>query len=114
MSTKRIREVAEELNVSVRTLHYYDEMGIVSPSRTKGGYRMYSESDVERLKTVILYRETDMPVRKIERILDDPECDALEVLKGHLSTLLERKEDLDRYIGFTKELIREKESEVVL
>ena len=113
MSTRIISEVSEELNISVRALHYYDEVGIMRPTRTKGGYRLYDDSDIERLKLIRLYREADLPVRKIELILDDPECDVIEVLKTHLSALNDRQSDVERYIRFTKQLIEETESEVV-
>ena len=110
---KKISEVAEELNVSLRTLRYYDQIGLVSPERTEGRYRMYNESDVDRIRKIIEYRETDMPISKITKILDDPGCNEKDVLKEHLMVLTERQEELERYIDFTKELIEVKESGVV-
>ena len=110
---KKISEVAEELNISVRTLHYYDQIGLVCPARTEGRYRMYNETDVDRIRKIIEYRETDMPISKITKILYDPECNEKEVLKEHLMILTERQEELERFIDFTKELIEGKESEVV-
>ena len=110
---KKISEVAEELNVSLRTLRYYDQIGLVSPERTEGRYRMYNESDVDRIRKIIEYREIDMPISKITKILDDPGCNEKDVLKEHLMVLTERQEELERYIDFTKELIEGKESGVV-
>ncbi len=110
---KKISEVAEELNISLRTLRYYDQIGLVCPERTEGRYRMYNESDVNRIKKIIEYRETDMPISKITKILDDPACDEIDVLKEHLSDLKERQEEVTRYIGFTEELIKETESGVI-
>ena len=110
---KKISEVAEELNISVRTLHYYDQIGLVSPARTEGRYRMYNETDVERIRKIIEYRETDLPLSKITRIIDDPECNEIDVLKDHLIDLQDRVEEINRYIDFTEELIKETESGVV-
>ena len=109
---KKISEVAEELNISLRTLRYYDQIGLVCPKRTEGKYRMYDESDVDRIKKIIEYRETDMSISKISRILDDPMCNEIDVLKEHLSELKDRARELYRCIGFTEELIKETESGV--
>lgn len=77
-----VGEVARLVGVSVRTLHHYDEIGLVTPSgRTPSGYRSYSAADVERLHRVLTYRELGFPLEEIATLLDDPSVDALAHLR---------------------------------
>lgn len=65
-----VGEVARLVGVSVRTLHHWDEIGLVRPSaHTWGGYRLYSESDIARIHRVLVYRETGMPLARIAEVL---------------------------------------------
>lgn len=83
--------VARLVGVSVRTLHHYDEIGLVAPSdRTTGGYRSYSDADVERLHRVLTYRELGFPLEEIAALLDDPDVDALAHLRRQHALLSER------------------------
>ncbi len=69
--------VAAMAGVSVRTLHHYDEIGLVQPSgRSAAGYRLYAESDIARLRDVLSYRELGFTLDQVAKILDDPEADA--------------------------------------
>ncbi|MBW3549343.1 MAG: MerR family DNA-binding protein [Proteobacteria bacterium] len=64
-------EAAELANVTVRTLHHYDEIGLVRPSgRTDAGYRLYDEDDLARLQQVLFYRELGFPLDEIRELLD--------------------------------------------
>jgi DNA-binding transcriptional MerR regulator len=64
-----VGQVAALAGITVRTLHHYDEIGLLAPSgRTAAGYRTYSEADVERLQQVLFYRGLGMPRREIERV----------------------------------------------
>jgi MerR family transcriptional regulator, thiopeptide resistance regulator len=77
--------------VSVRTLHHWDDVGLVRPSgRTAGGYRVYSGDDVARLHRVLVYRELGFPLAEIGRILDDPDTDARDHLRRQRAQLVER------------------------
>lgn len=69
-----VGRVAEVTGVTVRTLHHYDEIDLLSPSeRTGAGYRRYSEADLERLQQILCYRELGFPLAEIARILADPD-----------------------------------------
>ncbi|MGW1057326.1 MerR family transcriptional regulator [Micromonospora rubida] len=71
-----VGEVAKAAGVTVRTLHHYDEIGLLSPSgRTPAGYRRYDDADLERLQLVRYYRELGFPLEEITTILDDPHAD---------------------------------------
>lgn len=69
-----VGSVADMTGVTIRTLHHYDEIGLLSPSeRTGAGYRRYSEADLERLQQILCYRELGFPLAEIARILADPD-----------------------------------------
>jgi DNA-binding transcriptional MerR regulator len=73
-----VGRVAELADVTVRTLHHYDEIGLVQPSaRTAAGYRAYAAGDVERLREVLAYRRPGFGLREIADLVDDPGTDAV-------------------------------------
>lgn len=87
----KVSEVAERARVTVRTLHHYDEIGLLVPSgRTESGYRLYSESDLERLYRILLYRELGFSLEGIGRVLDDPSHDRIAALRAQRALLLEK------------------------
>jgi DNA-binding transcriptional MerR regulator len=86
-----VGELARYAGVSVRTLHHYDEIGLLSPDgRTAAGYRRYHEPDLERLQQILFYRELGFALEEIAIILDDPDTDALAHLRRQ-HELLERR-----------------------
>src|SRR5688572_26933671 len=89
-----VGRVAELAGVSVRTLHHYDQIGLVQPSaRTVAGYRAYSAADVQRLREVLAYRRLGFGLREIADLVDDPATDAvahLHRLRGLLSQQRDR------------------------
>ena len=88
--------VAELAGVTVRTLHHYDEVGLLQPSaRTAAGYRAYSADDVERLREVLAYRRLGFGLREIAHLVDDPATDAVAHLRRLRGLLLERRDRAD-------------------
>ncbi|MEV5410798.1 MerR family transcriptional regulator [Thermopolyspora sp. NPDC052614] len=86
-----VGQVARLAGVTVRTLHHYDEIGLLSPGeRTGGGYRRYTEADLDRLQQVLFYRELGFPLEEIAAILDEPGVDTLTHLRRQRE-LLSRK-----------------------
>jgi DNA-binding transcriptional MerR regulator len=89
-----VGRVAELTGVTVRTLHHYDEIGLVQPSsRTAAGFRAYSAGDVERLREALTYRRLGFGLREIADLVDDPATDAvahLRRLRGLLSDQRDR------------------------
>jgi DNA-binding transcriptional MerR regulator len=78
----KVSEVARLAGVSVRTLHHYDEIGLVRPSaRSEAGYRLYAPADLERLQQVLFFRELDFALEEIQRILADPDFDVGAALR---------------------------------
>jgi MerR family transcriptional regulator, thiopeptide resistance regulator len=91
-----VGRVAELAGVSVRTLHHYDEIGLLRPGdRSPAGYRLYRDGDLERLRQIMLYRELGFSLEEIAAILD-PESDPLVHLRRQHRLLTERIERLQR------------------
>lgn len=106
MDARTIGTVAELTGVSVRTLHHYDHIGLVVPSvRTAAGYRVYTDSDVERLHLVLVYRSAGLPLEEIRVLLDDAGADVLERLERQLTLLRERSIQLQDTIKAVEELM---------
>ncbi|MFC9268856.1 MerR family transcriptional regulator [Streptomyces zhihengii] len=92
--------VAELAGVSVRTLHHYDEVGLVRPSaRTSGGYRAYSAGDVERLREVLAYRRLGFGLREVAELVGDSSTDAVAHLRRLRGLLLERRDRADAMVA---------------
>ena len=86
-----IGKVADLAGVTIRTLHHYDEIGLLSPSgRSEAGYRIYEVRDLERLQRILFYRELGFTLREIAAIVDDPNTDAVGHLERQRRLLVER------------------------
>lgn len=89
----KIGELAALAGVSVRTLHHYDDIGLVVPSaRSEAGYRLYTERDLERLQQVLFYRAIGFALEDIARALADPTFDRRAALASHRKKLEEQAE----------------------
>ena len=96
----QIKEFAEQIGVSVRTLHYYDEIGLLKPSEVdaQNGYRFYDERSLERMQEILFYRELDFSLKTIAQILSSPDYDKQQALMRQRKLLLAKKERLERLI----------------
>ena len=92
----QIKEFAELTGVSVRTLHYYDEIGLLKPSYVdeQNGYRFYDENSLERMQEILFYRELDFPLKSIAEILASPNYDKQKVLAEQKRLLTLKKEQI--------------------
>jgi len=97
----QIKEFAELTGVSVRTLHYYDEIGLLKPSYVdeQNGYRFYDETPLERMQEILFYRELDFPLKSIAEILASPNYDKQKTLAEQKRLLTLKKERLTRLIA---------------
>lgn len=103
----RIKELADLSGTTVRTLHHYDEIGLLSPSRKgDGGYRSYTEADLARLQEILFFRELDFPLRDIKEILQHPDYDRTEALKRQRLLLLAQRKRLDKLIRLTEQSMK--------
>ncbi len=95
-----VGRVAELADVSVRTLHHYDEVGLVRPSaRTAAGYRAYSAGDVERLREVLAYRRLGFGLREVAELVGDSSTDAIAHLRRLRGLVLERRDRADAMVA---------------
>ena len=82
---KSVKEVSQLSGVSVRTLHYYDEIDLLKPSVVaENGYRYYNRDAVVRLQEILLYRELDFPLKKIKDIVGKPGYDKVQALRDQI------------------------------
>ncbi|MGI8878995.1 MAG: MerR family transcriptional regulator [Jatrophihabitans sp.] len=95
-----IGAVARSAHITVRTLHHYDSIGVLRPSgRTPGGYRMYSDADLQRLQRIMAYRELGFSLDKITTILDDSDVDPVEHLRLQRDVLMDRIDRLQEMVA---------------
>jgi len=93
MTTYSVQKMAKLAGVSVRTLHLYDQLGLLKPSiGTEARYRMYGEKELLRLQQILFYKELDFPLKEIQAILDNPDFDLVEALLSHKVSLQARKD----------------------
>lgn len=112
MATLTIGELAKLAGITVRTLHHYDECGLVQPrDRGANGYRRYGDADVLRLQRVMAYRELGLPLARITAILDDPRHDARAALREQRAALSARRSQLDRIIAALDRALRHHEGD---
>lgn len=95
-----IQEVAKQSGLSVRTLRYYDEIGLLTPDEiTEAGYRVYHEPSLRRLQTILYYRELDFPLEEIKRLLDHPNHQTDDALRNQLELMKLKQARLGRIIA---------------
>ena len=97
----QIKEFAEFTGVSVRTLHYYDEIGLLKPASVDKftGYRFYDKKSLLRMQEILFYRELDFSLKSIDKILSSPNYDKEKALTEQKKLLLIKKERLERLIS---------------
>ena len=104
---KTVHEVADISGVSVRTLHHYDAIGLLKPTKvTEAGYRLYDDAALKRLQSILLFRELQFPLKEIKRILDSPHFDEREAIRQQITMLRLQKERLEGLITFAENLER--------
>ncbi|MGE5397362.1 MAG: MerR family transcriptional regulator, partial [Chitinophagales bacterium] len=96
----RIKEVAELAGISIRTLHHYDQIGLLRPEKVNpAGYRLYTDDDLDRLQQILFFKELDFKLRDIQNILDNPGYDRQHTLEAHKKMLIEKRNRLDAIIA---------------
>jgi len=94
-----VNEVSKRTGVSVRTLHYYDQIGLLHPCEvTEARYRLYDDTTLERLQQILLFRELEFPLKEIKEILECESFDRNKALEQQIKLLQLKKEHLDNLI----------------
>lgn len=98
-----VNEVSKLAGVSVRTLHYYDKIGLLGPTNlTESGYRLYDDTALERLQNILLFRELQFPLKEIKAILDSPNFDREKALEQQIGLLELKKEHIENLIDLAR------------
>lgn len=88
---RTVKEVSQLTGVSIRTLRYYDDIGLLKPTRiSENQYRLYDDKTLEKLQEILFFKEMDIPLETIKKLLENPELDRREILLFQ-KALLERK-----------------------
>lgn len=95
----RAQEFAELAGVTVRTLHHYDQLGLLKPRRSESGYRLYRERDLERLEQVVALKFLGIPLKQVRTLLDRDSLDLAAALRVQRRILEEKRCLLDSAIG---------------
>ncbi|HET7579118.1 MAG TPA: MerR family transcriptional regulator [Bacillales bacterium] len=113
MRMYKVKELADLAGISVRTLHHYDEIKLLTPEKTnEAGYRLYSEENLEELQQILFFKELGFPLRKIKTILESPSFDRREALALHRKMLLEKRRRLDRMIATLDKTMQHTKGEI--
>ena len=100
-----VKQVSDMAGVSIRTLQYYDKIGLLSPTElTDAGYRLYDDAALERLQQILLFRELEFPLKEIKAILDSPDFDRKKALEQQIELLELKKQHIENLINFAREV----------
>ena len=98
-----VSEVSRLTGVSIRTLQYYDTIGLLPPTGyTEAGYRLYDDTAMERLQQILLFKELEFPLKEIKEILDAPDFDRDMALSQQIELLTMKKAHLEDLIDFAR------------
>ncbi|WP_342514135.1 MerR family transcriptional regulator [Sporosarcina sp. FSL K6-1522] len=111
----KVKEVAQLTGVSVRTLHHYDDIGLLTPNDlTEAGYRIYSDDNLATLQQILFFRELGFSLKKIKELLESPSFDRQEAFAMQRDMLMEKRKQLDRMIETIEKTIQHGKGELVM
>ena len=100
-----VNEVSKLSGISVRTLHYYDQIGLLHPDQvSEAGYRLYGQASLERLQQILLFRQLEFPLKEIKDIIDSPDFNKEEALDQQIQMLRLQQEHLSGLINLALEI----------
>lgn len=104
---RTVKEISEITGISVRTLHYYDEIGLFQPTdKSEAGYRLYDDKALEILQEILFFREFDIPLKEIKSIMENPALDRNEILKMQRKMLIAKKERMEHLIANIDDILK--------
>lgn len=110
-----VKQLADLAGVSVRTLHYYDEIALLKPSAVgDNGYRYYEDDEMFRLQQILFFRELDLSLNEIRDLMDSPAFDTLSALETHRAALQKRMKRLTHLIHTVDDTIRHLKGEITM
>ena len=100
-----VNEVSKRTGVSIRTVQYYDRIGLLRPAcRTEAGYRLYDDAALERLQQILLFRELEFPLKDIRKIMENPAFDREKALEQQIALLTLKKQHLEDLIDLARKI----------
>ena len=104
---RTVKDVSNLTGISVRTLHYYDEIGLLKPTgKSEAGYRLYDDKVLETLQQVLFFREFDIPLKEIKAIMANPALDRNQILQMQRKMLTAKKERMERLIASIDDILK--------
>lgn len=108
---RTIKEMSDLTGISVRMLRYYDQTGLLKPTdKSEAGYRLYDDKALETLRQILFFREFDMPLKEIQKILGSPDFDREKILRSQRKMLELKKERLNRMIAGIDDILKGEEA----
>ena len=102
---KTVQQVSNLTGVSVRTLHHYDQIGLLKPTKiTEAGYRLYDDDALRKLQTILFFRELEFPLKQIGEFLNNPAFDTQKALSDQIRLLELRMEQLEKLISHARQI----------
>lgn len=99
-----VKQAAKRAGTSVRTMRYYEEIGLIQPIREENGYREYGEAQIERVRLIRAYRELQFSLEEIRTLLDAPRMERDEILRAQIERLEEKRQIIDNRIALAHSL----------
>ncbi len=97
---RTVKEISDLTGISVRTLHYYDEIGLLKPTeKSDAGYRLYDDKALETLQQILFFREFDIPLKEIKAVMDNPVLERNQLLQMQRKMLVAKKEHLNEKLN---------------
>ena len=104
---RTVKEISDLTGISVRTLHYYDEIGLLKPTgKSEAGYRLYDDKALETLRQILFFREFDIPLKEIRAIMENPVLDQEKILLMQRKMLVAKKERMERLIASIDSILK--------
>lgn len=104
---RTVKEISDLTGISVRTLHYYDEIGLLKPTeKSDAGYRLYDDKALETLQHILFFREFDISLKEIKAVLDNPALDRNQILQVQRKMLVTKKERMERLIASIDDILK--------
>ncbi len=104
---RTVKEISDLAGISVRTLHYYDEIGLLRPTEiSEAGYRLYDDKALEILQQILFFREFDIPLKEIKAVIENPSLDRNQILRVQRKMLVAKKERMERLIASIDRILK--------
>ncbi|MCM1245213.1 MAG: MerR family transcriptional regulator [Roseburia sp.] len=104
---RTVKEISDITGISVRTLHYYDEISLLKPTdKSDAGYRLYDDKALERLQQILFFREFDIPLKEIKAVMENPALDRNHILQMQRKMLMRKIERMEHLVASIDDILK--------